>query len=164
MSDRKTPTRPLPNLKEMDTAPFWRGTAAGEFRYQQCANCDTVIWHPRAHCTGCVNGADTIPSGRPQATRRGDRALLLVAWLLALALIVPQVQPIALAAIRDGIVFDNDDAMRLVQLREWLSGPQISSVVLRQQITGMSLQAGPAGSRETPTANHLEAWDGVTDR
>ena len=47
---------------------------------------------------------------------------------------------------------------------DWLNGPQISSRVLRQQITGMSLQAGPAGSRETPTANHLEAWDGVTDR
>ncbi len=55
MADR-SPTRPLPNLSELDTAEFWRGTQANEFRYQQCANCDTIVWHPRAHCTGCVNG------------------------------------------------------------------------------------------------------------
>ena len=53
---KKTPTRPLPKLTEMDTAPFWLATKGKEFRYQQCNNCDTVVWHPRAHCTGCVDG------------------------------------------------------------------------------------------------------------
>ena len=53
---KKPATRPLPNLAEMDTAPFWAGTAEGEFRYQQCSNCGTVVWHPRSHCTGCVDG------------------------------------------------------------------------------------------------------------
>lgn len=54
--EKKVPRRPLPKLTEMDTAPFWQATKSGEFRYQQCANCDTIVWHPRAHCTGCVNG------------------------------------------------------------------------------------------------------------
>ena len=50
------PTRPLPKLNELDTGEFWQATATKEFRYQQCANCDTMVWHPRAHCTGCVDG------------------------------------------------------------------------------------------------------------
>ena len=50
------PKRPLPRLTELDTAPFWNGTREQEFRYQQCSNCGTVVWHPRAHCTGCVQG------------------------------------------------------------------------------------------------------------
>jgi len=54
--EKKVPTRPLPKLTELDTAEFWRGTKDKEFRYQKCANCGTVVWHPRAHCTGCVDG------------------------------------------------------------------------------------------------------------
>ena len=54
--EKKAPTRPLPKLTELDTAEFWRGTKNQEFRYQKCANCGTVVWHPRAHCTGCVDG------------------------------------------------------------------------------------------------------------
>ena len=54
--EKKVPTRPLPKLTELDTAEFWRGTKDQEFRYQKCANCGTVVWHPRAHCTGCVDG------------------------------------------------------------------------------------------------------------
>ena len=50
------PTRPLPNLNERDTAEFWQGTLAGEFRFQQCSACGTLVWHPRAHCTGCTDG------------------------------------------------------------------------------------------------------------
>ena len=52
----KPVARPLPKLTELDTQAFWRGTQAKEFRYQQCANCGTLVWHPRAHCTGCVDG------------------------------------------------------------------------------------------------------------
>ena len=53
---KKPATRPLPRLTEMDTAPFWEATKNNEFRYQQCRNCNTVVWHPRRHCTGCVDG------------------------------------------------------------------------------------------------------------
>ncbi len=55
MTDQQ-PKRPLPDINEPDTREFWQATANREFRYQQCANCGTVVWHPRAHCTGCTNG------------------------------------------------------------------------------------------------------------
>jgi len=57
MAEQNKPvTRPLPNLAELDTAEFWRATAAQQFTYQQCSQCGTVVWHPRAHCTGCLDG------------------------------------------------------------------------------------------------------------
>lgn len=57
MAEQNKPvTRPLPRLHEPDTAPFWRATKSGEFTYQQCDGCGTVVWHPRAHCTGCLDG------------------------------------------------------------------------------------------------------------
>jgi uncharacterized OB-fold protein len=52
----KPTTRPLPRLTELDTAPFWAATKNQQFTYQQCNNCGTVVWHPRAHCTGCIDG------------------------------------------------------------------------------------------------------------
>lgn len=56
-NDKSTPSRPLPNLDELDTAPFWAATREHEFRFQVCASCGTVVWHPRRHCTGCVDGS-----------------------------------------------------------------------------------------------------------
>jgi uncharacterized protein len=56
MSENKTPTRPLPSLQEHDTAPFWVATKDQQLRYQKCDDCGTVVWHPRAHCTGCTGG------------------------------------------------------------------------------------------------------------
>jgi uncharacterized OB-fold protein len=53
---RPAPKRPLPNPKEHDTAAFWAATKQRELRYQQCAECATVVFYPRAHCTGCVGG------------------------------------------------------------------------------------------------------------
>jgi len=49
-------TRPLPRLNDLDTLPFWQATKNNTFTYQQCNNCQTVIWYPRRHCTGCVDG------------------------------------------------------------------------------------------------------------
>ncbi|MGI9327105.1 MAG: Zn-ribbon domain-containing OB-fold protein [Pseudomonadales bacterium] len=51
----KTPTRPLPRLDELDTQAFWQATKDRKLNYQQCRSCETIIWYPRAHCTGCVN-------------------------------------------------------------------------------------------------------------
>ncbi|MFT4796715.1 MAG: putative OB-fold protein [Candidatus Azotimanducaceae bacterium] len=53
---KKVATRPLPIAEEFDTKEFWAGTKDKEFRYQQCADCDTVIFYPRRHCTGCTSG------------------------------------------------------------------------------------------------------------
>ena len=50
-------TRPLPSLKEHDTAPFWAATKEQRLTYQKCDDCGAVIWHPRAHCTACLGRA-----------------------------------------------------------------------------------------------------------
>jgi len=44
---KKVPIRPMPKLTELDTAEFWHATKNKEFKYQQCANCQTIVWHPR---------------------------------------------------------------------------------------------------------------------
>lgn len=46
--------RPLPNLDELDTRPFWAATREKQLRYQQCDDCGTVVFYPRRHCTGCL--------------------------------------------------------------------------------------------------------------
>ena len=48
--------RPLPNAKEHDTRAFWEATKEKKLIYQQCDDCGTVVFYPRAHCTGCVGG------------------------------------------------------------------------------------------------------------
>tara|TARA_R110002072_G_scaffold51389_3_gene137925 strand:+ start:11078 stop:11497 length:420 start_codon:yes stop_codon:yes gene_type:complete len=53
---KKVPTRPLPKAEEFDTKEFWAATKDKEFRYQQCADCNTVVFYPRRHCTGCTSG------------------------------------------------------------------------------------------------------------
>ena len=50
-------TRPLPSLKEHDTAPFWNATKEQRLTYQKCDGCGAVVWHPRAHCTACLGRA-----------------------------------------------------------------------------------------------------------
>jgi len=49
-------TRPLPRTDEFDTAAFWAGTKSQEFRYQQCQQCQAVVFYARSHCTGCLDG------------------------------------------------------------------------------------------------------------
>lgn len=50
------PTRPLPRTDEYDTRDFWAATKAKELKYQQCDNCGCVVFYPRRHCTGCLDG------------------------------------------------------------------------------------------------------------
>jgi hypothetical protein len=56
-SQKPPATRPLPSLKEHDTAPFWRATQERRLTYQVCNDCGNVVWHPRAHCTACLGSA-----------------------------------------------------------------------------------------------------------
>ena len=51
--------RPLPRTDEYDTREFWQATKDKEFRYQQCNQCETIVFYPRRHCTGCTSGALT---------------------------------------------------------------------------------------------------------
>ena len=50
------PKRPLPRADEHDTRDFWAGTLEKEFRYQQCDQCEKIVFYPRRHCTGCTSG------------------------------------------------------------------------------------------------------------
>ncbi len=49
--------RPLPRIDEYDTREFWQATKDKEFRYQQCDSCETIVFYPRRHCTGCTSGS-----------------------------------------------------------------------------------------------------------
>ena len=45
--------RPQPRFPEPNTQPYWEGTKQHELRYPVCRICNTVIFTPRLHCTGC---------------------------------------------------------------------------------------------------------------
>lgn len=46
--------RPLPNLAEPDTRPFWEATKQHELKYQVCNECGGVIFYTRRHCPHCM--------------------------------------------------------------------------------------------------------------
>ena len=46
--------RPLPKLTEADTAEFWKRTRDAQLSYQQCGDCDGIVFYPRQHCTHCL--------------------------------------------------------------------------------------------------------------
>ena len=50
------PSRPLPNLRDLDTRAFWQATKDRRLTYQQCGDCGTLVFYPRRHCTGCLSG------------------------------------------------------------------------------------------------------------
>ena len=37
------------------SAPFWDGLAAGELRYQRCANCGAPVFNPAPLCRACTS-------------------------------------------------------------------------------------------------------------
>ena len=49
------PTRPLPNLRDLDTQPFWQATKDKRLTYQQCADCGAVVFYPRRRCSSCLS-------------------------------------------------------------------------------------------------------------
>ena len=52
------PDRPMPAFPELDTQAYWDATKDKKLIYQQCSACNTVVFTPRAHCTGC--GSDNL--------------------------------------------------------------------------------------------------------
>ena len=49
------PTRPLPNLRDLDTQAFWLATKEKRLIYQQCADCGAVVFYPRRRCSSCLS-------------------------------------------------------------------------------------------------------------
>src|SRR5262245_4253905 len=51
--------RPLPRFPELDSEPFWRATKRHELTYQQCQDCNEVVFYPRQHCPACGSASLT---------------------------------------------------------------------------------------------------------
>ena len=49
------PTRPLPDLRDLDTQAFWLATKEKRLIYQQCADCGAVVFYPRRRCSSCLS-------------------------------------------------------------------------------------------------------------
>ena len=47
-------TSHLPDLDEPDTRAFWLATKQHKLVYPVCQACATIVFYPRAHCTGCT--------------------------------------------------------------------------------------------------------------
>ena len=47
------PNRPQPRFPEPNTQPYWDAVKNGELKYQQCNDCDEVVFYPKLHCTNC---------------------------------------------------------------------------------------------------------------
>jgi uncharacterized OB-fold protein len=56
MSDEKPPPydKPLPNVGDPLTGPFWKGLAERELRAQRCATCGTYRLPAAALCPSCL--------------------------------------------------------------------------------------------------------------
>jgi uncharacterized OB-fold protein len=50
------PNRPQPRFPEPNTEPYWEAVKDGKLNYQQCSDCDGVVFTPRMHCTSCGSG------------------------------------------------------------------------------------------------------------
>jgi uncharacterized OB-fold protein len=48
-------TSHLPDLAEPDTRQFWLATREHKLVYPVCRACGTIVFYPRAHCTGCTS-------------------------------------------------------------------------------------------------------------
>ena len=47
------PNRPQPRFPEPNTQPYWDAVKGGELQYQQCSDCNEVVFYPKLHCTNC---------------------------------------------------------------------------------------------------------------
>ena len=47
------PSRPQPRFPEPNTQTYWDNAKAGRLSYQQCSDCNEVVFTPRILCTSC---------------------------------------------------------------------------------------------------------------
>ncbi len=53
------PNKPQPAFPEPDTQAYWDAAKEGRLTYQQCDDCDEVIFTPRAQCQSCGSSSVT---------------------------------------------------------------------------------------------------------
>lgn len=47
------PNRPQPRFPEPNSQPYWDAVKNGDLKYQQCSDCNEVVFYPKLHCTNC---------------------------------------------------------------------------------------------------------------
>ncbi|MPZ12877.1 MAG: hypothetical protein GEU73_00355 [Chloroflexi bacterium] len=52
---KAAPRRPLPQVSDIETKPFWEGCARGEILLQRCLDCSAVRHPPSPICSGCLS-------------------------------------------------------------------------------------------------------------
>ena len=48
--------KPLPDVQDIDHAPFWQGTEKGKLHAKRCTDCGRYQWPPRLGCPYCGSG------------------------------------------------------------------------------------------------------------
>lgn len=60
-------TRPIPDVNDPLTAPFWAAAREGRLVVQHCLTCDEYRWPPLANCPNCLERdsewAEMAPAG-----------------------------------------------------------------------------------------------------
>ena len=46
-------TKPMPDVDDPVSKPFWEGAKEGKFRLPRCTSCNRVHWYPRLICPHC---------------------------------------------------------------------------------------------------------------
>lgn len=60
--------KPLPDVADERTAPFWAGTRASQLLVQKCSGCGYLRWPPGSVCPECLSwDSDWVPV-RPTGT------------------------------------------------------------------------------------------------
>ena len=108
--------------------------------------------------------SESALSGAHVAGRSGGFAPILVAWLMALAIIAATVVPMAFETVRDGTLFDNDDAMRLVEMRDWMHGQSWFDMTERRINPPAGMLSHWSRLLELPMGVQIRALSTVTDR
>ena len=53
-----TPRKPLPNVNDRRTAPFWAASREHQLKMQKCPACGYVRWPAAKHCPECLQEND----------------------------------------------------------------------------------------------------------
>ena len=68
MAQGPHPRRPLPDVNDPLTAPFWTATAAGKLVVQKCGACGYLRWPPGPLCPECQMPGGSWTRVRPTGT------------------------------------------------------------------------------------------------
>ncbi len=69
MTDDPTrPPRPVPDLRDPDTAAYWQAAQEHRLTYQTCDDCKRVVFYPRAHCPHCGGRALSVHDSGGEGT------------------------------------------------------------------------------------------------